>query len=536
MARAGTEQDSVVMLARVVVLSGARGRGAPPAFTYAVPDALAERLAPGQLVLVPFGPRLAPGVVWEVDLTPLPPSLRGKGEPEAETPSGSPPSTSETAETPSGSPPPLGEGLGERLRPIRELVDAAPLLGPAHRALVEWLADHYACSLASAAALMLPPGLLRGTRVLLRPAEASEGPDVAPAAADEAESGGAALEGPAADVMADADVAVVNDRRTEKSMNAPQTGYGQDRSSALQGRDGGPPRDETALLGALRARGRLDERALADALGARRAQAAVAALVAGGAAQRTAEMPSLAGGQRQEQWLRLVASADALAAWRTAARAELSALPRTVPASGAGVPGRQRASAGPQAFTERPYEGADLPATAGQCASGGQRASGGRPDHGQGSASARQRDRQGERRAERLLRQLAVLDVLGRPPAPARGVAGTVGAALGAWRLREVRRLTRATSPALDELVAAGLVAVETVASWHDPLAGRAIAHSTPLPLTDAQAAALAAILAPRAPDDPGVVLLHGITGSGKTEVYLQALAAGIAAGQRGIV
>jgi primosomal protein N' (replication factor Y) len=136
-----------------------------------------------------------------------------------------------------------------------------------------------------------------------------------------------------------------------------------------------------------------------------------------------------------------------------------------------------------------------------------------------------------ERRAERILRQLALLDLLAREIDNR-----TDRSAEDGWRLADVRRLTRITANGLDELRRAGLIAVETSAVRHDPLAGRAIPATTPLPLTSAQREALAAILRVGKDGQPGVVLLHGVTGSGKTEVYLQALAAHLAAGRRGIV
>ncbi|MEP6874493.1 MAG: primosomal protein N' [Burkholderiales bacterium] len=78
----------------------------------------------------------------------------------------------------------------------------------------------------------------------------------------------------------------------------------------------------------------------------------------------------------------------------------------------------------------------------------------------------------------------------------------------------------------------------------HKALAGQAAANpSNPTnptiaapALTDAQAAALAQIAGMAAQDVPSTLLLHGVTGSGKTEVYLGAAAQALAAGKQALV
>ncbi|MBI2836243.1 MAG: primosomal protein N', partial [Chloroflexi bacterium] len=106
--------------------------------------------------------------------------------------------------------------------------------------------------------------------------------------------------------------------------------------------------------------------------------------------------------------------------------------------------------------------------------------------------------------------------------------------------LTEVRRQTGCTKAVIDALVGEGLVAVQAVTVRRDPLAGISAEPSPPLIPTPAQESALQAIVSGLSEATEKslsrVFLLHGVTGSGKTEVYLQALAETVRRGKRGIV
>src|SRR5262249_50065328 len=130
-----------------------------------------------------------------------------------------------------------------------------------------------------------------------------------------------------------------------------------------------------------------------------------------------------------------------------------------------------------------------------------------------------QRRKAPEQASERLLSQLATLDALEQN-----------ATSRPAWKIEELQRLTRITSTGLAELVDDRLIVSEEVAPRRSPLAGRRYQLTQPLPLTSEQSKALKEILA-SAEIGGGTFLLHGVTGSGKTEVYLQALAAVIAQG-----
>ncbi len=81
-----------------------------------------------------------------------------------------------------------------------------------------------------------------------------------------------------------------------------------------------------------------------------------------------------------------------------------------------------------------------------------------------------------------------------------------------------------------------GLLTVDHERRVRDPLAGQDFVHEAPLTLTSSQATAVRAIEIDLAGEDAKIFLLQGPTGSGKTEVYLRALAACIAGGKRGIM
>jgi primosomal protein N' (replication factor Y) len=116
--------------------------------------------------------------------------------------------------------------------------------------------------------------------------------------------------------------------------------------------------------------------------------------------------------------------------------------------------------------------------------------------------------------------------------------------------LQELLRLTGATADTVRRLEDKGLVEIAPRISERDPLAGEHFLPTEPLPLNEGQGRALAQIVAaldrvapetgtgPEPAEAPAgrVFLLHGVTGSGKTEVYLQALEACLARGRGAIV
>ena len=101
----------------------------------------------------------------------------------------------------------------------------------------------------------------------------------------------------------------------------------------------------------------------------------------------------------------------------------------------------------------------------------------------------------------------------------------------GGW-MRQLCDELKTTPTSLRALGQKGLLAVTPRQRRRDPLAGRRVLPTKPLPLNEEQSAALDKVGKLGA----STLLLHGVTGSGKTEVYLQAIASELAAGRGAIV
>jgi len=105
----------------------------------------------------------------------------------------------------------------------------------------------------------------------------------------------------------------------------------------------------------------------------------------------------------------------------------------------------------------------------------------------------------------------------------------------GAVTVAEFRKVTGVGLPILHALANRGLVEFGAISG--DALRGVQLAQTTPAPpLTTRQQAAWEEISAALAARMGATFLLHGVTGSGKTEVYLRAVAAALRSGRGAIV
>ncbi len=102
--------------------------------------------------------------------------------------------------------------------------------------------------------------------------------------------------------------------------------------------------------------------------------------------------------------------------------------------------------------------------------------------------------------------------------------------------LHELARRSGADQAAVRALETKGLVVIEKQAELRNPLLHLEVLPTQPLALMPQQAAALEVVKQSIDTRQPPVILLHGVTGSGKTEVYLQGIAHALERGCGAIV
>ncbi|GAJ38697.1 primosomal protein N' [Saccharococcus caldoxylosilyticus] len=102
--------------------------------------------------------------------------------------------------------------------------------------------------------------------------------------------------------------------------------------------------------------------------------------------------------------------------------------------------------------------------------------------------------------------------------------------------MQELIEQTSASYASVKSLVEKGLVVEKEIEVYRDPYEHRTFAKTKPLPLTVEQEKALSAIVKRVRANEHRVFLLYGVTGSGKTEVYMQAMEEVLRQGKEAIV
>jgi primosomal protein N' (replication factor Y) len=120
--------------------------------------------------------------------------------------------------------------------------------------------------------------------------------------------------------------------------------------------------------------------------------------------------------------------------------------------------------------------------------------------------------------------------------APRRAEVHAQIVAAGLLSLAELRAADPRAIPHVAALKEAGLVEEERREVSRDPFAALTVERSAPPVLTAAQAAALATIEPALTRGQYAPFVLHGVTGSGKTEVYLRAIERTLGLGKRALV
>jgi primosomal protein N' (replication factor Y) len=386
------------------------------------------------------------------------------------------------------------------LRPISTILDPEPALLPHQRALAEWMAEYYITPLAQVAIKMLPPGLMQRSKVVLH---------------------------------------LINNEELA-------TYRTQDQPTLTRHR---------ALIGLLLADGEIDIERLKEMLGPKQAKEIIQEALSAGIIEREARLHAPTTRVRHKRVVRLMLQEEMLEAWRMQTRAQLE---QSLPKPGS-IP------MAPDNVRKRPQKNMPDPWAI--------------PGSSDVFALTPQ-----NRLGLLAQRRLSAIDLLCHE----RNESNTGSY----WTPGTLCKASGLSSAQLKKLERENIITIEEIEVQRNPLLGRIIPATSPLELTPDQQAAVDQILghsggflgrgqapplhftkheiqseysrgvplqspsewdgSPWGEDGSSInrsqwnglspsqqitpILLHGVTGSGKTEVYLQALAAIIKQGKRGIV
>ncbi|KFI04733.1 primosomal protein N' [Bacillus sp. BSC154] len=144
--------------------------------------------------------------------------------------------------------------------------------------------------------------------------------------------------------------------------------------------------------------------------------------------------------------------------------------------------------------------------------------------HIQANASKEELSKQAEELSRQAAKQQAILHFFTAEPEGVKIPAA------------DLCKKTDASSATIKTLIQKGLLKESYEEVYRDPYQDKMFKKTEPLPLTDEQSAAFQSIRQTLDNDEHKVFLLHGVTGSGKTEIYLQSIEKVLAKGKEAIV